>query len=176
VGQLIGVPCGMPRDGDRQMVARWSDGWAGMVVFAGTILLVTGSINFFEGLIVLFNDERVVVLPDRFVLVDLTSWGWTLLLFGVAMFAVGAGPARDADLGPNRGDHRRYPCRMADRLARGVPDLIAADARPRHLRDLRAHSAVVERTSGPDIADRRAAAERFAPVTRLPVEAGHPVV
>jgi uncharacterized membrane protein len=32
-----------------------------------------------------------VVLPDRFVLVDLTSWGLTLLLFGVAMFAVGAG-------------------------------------------------------------------------------------
>jgi hypothetical protein len=44
------------------------------VLFAGTILLVTGSINFFEGLIVLFNDKRVVVLPDRFVLVDLTSW------------------------------------------------------------------------------------------------------
>jgi hypothetical protein len=62
-----------------------------MVVFAGTILLVTGSNNFFEGLIVLFNDERVVVPPDRFVLVDLTSWGSTLPLFGVAMFAVGAG-------------------------------------------------------------------------------------
>jgi hypothetical protein len=73
------------------MAARKSEGWAGMVVFAGTMLLVIGSINFFEGLIVLFNDERVVVLPDRFVLVDLTSWGWTLLLFGVAMFAVGAG-------------------------------------------------------------------------------------
>lgn len=73
------------------MAARKSEGWAGMVVFAGTILLITGSINFFEGLVVLFNDERVVVLPDRFVLVDLTSWGWTLLLFGVAMFAVGAG-------------------------------------------------------------------------------------
>ena len=73
------------------MAARKSEGWAGMVVFAGTILLVIGLINFFEGLVVLFNDERVVVLPDRFVLVDLTSWGWTLLLFGVAMFAVGAG-------------------------------------------------------------------------------------
>jgi hypothetical protein len=65
--------------------------WAGTVVFAGTVLLIIGAINFLEGLIVLFNDERVVVLPDRFILVDLTSWGWTLLLFGVAMFAVGAG-------------------------------------------------------------------------------------
>jgi len=73
------------------MVERKSEGWAGMVLFAGIMLLVTGSINFFEGLIVLFNDERVVVLPDRFVVVDLTSWGWTLLLFGVAMLAVGLG-------------------------------------------------------------------------------------
>ena len=73
------------------MVARKSEGWTGMVVFAGTMLLLTGAFNLIEGLVVLFNDERVVVLPDRFVLVDLTSWGWTLLLFGVAMFAVGAG-------------------------------------------------------------------------------------
>ena len=73
------------------MAARKSEAWAGMVAFAGTILLVIGAINFFEGLIVLFNDERVVVLPNKFVLVDLTSWGWTLLLFGVALLAVGAG-------------------------------------------------------------------------------------
>jgi hypothetical protein len=31
-------------------------GLGGHVVFAGTILLVIGSINFFDGLIVLFND------------------------------------------------------------------------------------------------------------------------
>ena len=73
------------------MAARKSEAWAGMVAFAGTILLVIGAINFFEGLIVLFNDERVVVLPEKFVFVDLTSWGWSLLLFGVALLAVGAG-------------------------------------------------------------------------------------
>jgi len=73
------------------MAARKSEGWAGLVTFAGIILLLIGMINFFEGLIVLFNDERVVVLPEKLVFVDLTSWGWSLLLFGVAMVAVGAG-------------------------------------------------------------------------------------
>jgi hypothetical protein len=73
------------------MVGRKSEAWAGMVVFAGTMLLVASSINMVEGLVVLLQDEQVVVLPDRFVLVDLTSWGWTLLLFGVALFAVGIG-------------------------------------------------------------------------------------
>jgi hypothetical protein len=62
-----------------------------MVIFAGTMLLVTGAINFIEGLVALFQDERIVVLPNRLVLLDLTAWGWTLLLFGLAMFAVGAG-------------------------------------------------------------------------------------
>jgi hypothetical protein len=68
-----------------------SGAWTGMVVFAGTMLLVIGAINFIEGIVALFQDERIVVLPNRFVLLDLTSWGWTLLLFGIAMFAVGAG-------------------------------------------------------------------------------------
>jgi hypothetical protein len=73
------------------MAARKSEAWAGMVIFAATMLLVTGAINFIEGLIALFQDERIVVLPNRFVLLDLTAWGWTLLLFGLAMIAVGAG-------------------------------------------------------------------------------------
>ena len=73
------------------MAARKSEAWAGMVIFAGTMLLVTGVINIIEGLVALFQDERLVVLPNRFVVVDLTSWGWTLLLFGIAMFAVGLG-------------------------------------------------------------------------------------
>jgi hypothetical protein len=73
------------------MATRKSEGWAGMVVFAGSMLLVIGAFNFFEGLIALFKDEQVVVTPNRFVVVDLTSWGWSLLIFGVAMAAVGLG-------------------------------------------------------------------------------------
>ena len=73
------------------MAARKSEAWAGMVVFAGSMLLVVGAFNFFEGLIALFKDQQVVVTPNRFILVDLTSWGWSLLFWGVALAAVGLG-------------------------------------------------------------------------------------
>jgi hypothetical protein len=73
------------------MAASKSTAWAGMVVFAATMLLIMSAINVFEGLVVLFNDEQLVMLPERLVLVDLTAWGWTLLLFGIALFAVGVG-------------------------------------------------------------------------------------
>jgi hypothetical protein len=73
------------------MAASKSTTWAGMVVFAATMLLIMSAINVFEGLVVLFNDEQLVMLPERLVLVDLTAWGWTLLLFGIALFAVGVG-------------------------------------------------------------------------------------
>jgi cytochrome b subunit of formate dehydrogenase len=68
-----------------------SGAWAGWVVFAGTMLLILSAINILEGFVALFQDERVVATPNNFVVVDLTSWGWTLVLFGVVMLATGIG-------------------------------------------------------------------------------------
>jgi hypothetical protein len=65
--------------------------WAGWVAFAGTMLLLTGGINIFQGTVALIADDRVVATANRFVLVDITSWGWTLLLSGLAMIAIGVG-------------------------------------------------------------------------------------
>lgn len=65
--------------------------WAGWVVFAGTMLLVIGMLNVFEGFVALFDDERVVLTQENLVVVDLTGWGWTLLISGLLMLAVGAG-------------------------------------------------------------------------------------
>lgn len=64
---------------------------AGSVVFAGMLLLVSGFINVFQGFIALFNDERVVATRDKFVVVDLTGWGWVLLISGLLLLAVGVG-------------------------------------------------------------------------------------
>jgi hypothetical protein len=55
------------------------------------MLLVISAINIFQGFVALIDDERVAATPDGFVLVDLTSWGWMILLFGLAMLAVGIG-------------------------------------------------------------------------------------
>ncbi|MEU8225699.1 hypothetical protein [Kribbella sp. NPDC048915] len=64
---------------------------AGLVVFAGVLLVVTGLVNVFEGFIALFDDERLVITPDNLVVVDTTAWGWVLLISGVLLLAVGCG-------------------------------------------------------------------------------------
>jgi hypothetical protein len=65
--------------------------WVGWITFAGTMLVVVGMVNIFEGVVTLIWDERSVAAPDRFVLVGLTTWAWTILLSGVLMIAIGAG-------------------------------------------------------------------------------------
>jgi hypothetical protein len=65
--------------------------WAGWIAFAATMLLIISGINIFQGIVALVDDEHVVATADSFVLVDITSWGWTVLIWGVVMFAVGLG-------------------------------------------------------------------------------------
>jgi hypothetical protein len=73
------------------MAARRAESWTGVIDFAGVMLVVLGAFNFIEGLVVLFQEERITVAPARFVVLDLTTWGWSLLVFGLGMLAVGAG-------------------------------------------------------------------------------------
>lgn len=73
------------------MVAKGSPAWAGWVLFAGTMLLVTGLINVLEGIIALADDKRLAWTPSNLVVVDVTGWGWVLLIAGLLMLAAGAG-------------------------------------------------------------------------------------
>jgi hypothetical protein len=68
-----------------------SGAWMGWIVFASVMLLMTGVFNVIEGLVALIDDQRVLVTPDRLIAVDLTGWGWTLLIFGAVMVAAGLG-------------------------------------------------------------------------------------
>jgi hypothetical protein len=70
------------------MAEESSRAWAGWIAFAATIMVVTSLINICQGLIALLDDEHVVVTADAFVLLDTTSWGWMLLLFGGAVLCV----------------------------------------------------------------------------------------
>lgn len=65
--------------------------WMGWIVFASVMLLMVGVFNVVEGLVALVNDKRVLVAADRLIAVDLTGWGWTLLIFGAVMVAAGLG-------------------------------------------------------------------------------------
>ena len=73
------------------MAAARSNAWAGWIAFAAMMLLIISGINIFQGIAALIDDEHVVATANRFVLVDVTSWGWTVLIWGVVMFAVGLG-------------------------------------------------------------------------------------
>ncbi|HEX5800827.1 MAG TPA: hypothetical protein VFY02_12010 [Gaiellaceae bacterium] len=66
---------------------------AGWIGFAGILLVIVGSIDFFQGLIALFEDEYFIVTASGFLVVDLTAWGWVLLIWGVLLISAGLGLA-----------------------------------------------------------------------------------
>ena len=70
------------------MNSRSMAGWIG---FAGIVMLIVGSIDFIQGLIALFEDEYFVVTGSGFLVVDLTAWGWILLISGVLLVLAGFG-------------------------------------------------------------------------------------
>jgi hypothetical protein len=68
---------------------------AGWIGFAGIVMFIIGGLNMFQGLVAIFDDEYFVPTEAGFLLVDLTAWGWTMLIWGallvVAGFALQAG-------------------------------------------------------------------------------------
>ncbi len=68
-----------------------SKSMAGWIGFAGIVVLIVGSIDFFQGLIALFEDEYFVVTGSGFLVVDLTAWGWIMLIWGVLLVLAGLG-------------------------------------------------------------------------------------
>ena len=68
-----------------------SKGMAGWIGFAGILMLIVGSIDFIQGLIALFDDEYYVVTASGFLVVDLTGWGWIMLIWGVLLVLAGLG-------------------------------------------------------------------------------------
>jgi hypothetical protein len=70
------------------MSSRSMAGWIG---FAGLVMLIIGSIDFFQGLIALFEDEYFVVTQSGFLVVDVTAWGWIMLIWGVLLVLAGLG-------------------------------------------------------------------------------------
>jgi hypothetical protein len=66
-------------------------GWAGMVVFAGTLLLLVGGFNVIYGLVALFKDQVLVASKAGLVAFDVTTWGWITLVMGIVQILVGFG-------------------------------------------------------------------------------------
>lgn len=67
----------------------YSGGAVGVTAAAGTLMVVTGLLHFFQGLIALFNDEFYVATPEYLFRFDLTTWGWVHLVAGVLVVLAG---------------------------------------------------------------------------------------
>jgi hypothetical protein len=66
-----------------------SKSMAGWIAFAGIVMVIIGGIDFFQGLIALFEDDYYVPTASGFLVFDLTGWGWTMLIWGVLLFLAG---------------------------------------------------------------------------------------
>ena len=79
---------GVPRTAD-DSYARAGHG-AGWVTFAGTMLLVVGTLNMVYG-IAAIDDANVYVGDTKYVFGELNTWGWILALVGAAQFVTAFG-------------------------------------------------------------------------------------
>jgi|SRR3954449_3601822 hypothetical protein len=62
----------------------------GWVAFAGTLLLMLGTLNFIEGIAAIGN-SKFFVGNHQFIIGNLNTWGWVVLCLGVVQWLVGVG-------------------------------------------------------------------------------------
>ena len=108
----------------RDIDERQPTGWT---VFAGTLMLIVGSLDALYGLAAILNNEIVFVGGQGVIIADVTTWGWIHLILGSIVAATGLGlfaaplgslGRRLLRLGQRGGADRLVPRRAAV----GVPD------------------------------------------------------
>lgn len=66
--------------------------WSGWVLFAGVVLFVIGCLNAIQGLAALFKDDvHAVTESGLLISTDWTTWGWSVLIWGVITLLAGVG-------------------------------------------------------------------------------------
>ena len=68
-----------------------SKSMAGWIGFAGILMVIVGAVDLLQGLIAIIEDEYFVLTPSGALVVDLTTWGWFLLVWGALLGLVGLG-------------------------------------------------------------------------------------
>jgi hypothetical protein len=85
-----GVGSTVPRQSSRSAPA--PTGWVGWIVFAGTMMVLVGSLHAIQGLVAIFDDKYYLVTKSGLTLhADFTVWGWTHLVIGAIVIAAGVG-------------------------------------------------------------------------------------
>jgi hypothetical protein len=74
----------------------YSPGAVGVTVFAGVLMVLSGSLQAVQGVVALANDTFYVVGEEYLFEFDVTSWGWIHLIMGVIVALAGVGLFRGA--------------------------------------------------------------------------------
>jgi hypothetical protein len=62
----------------------------GGIVFAGMLMILSGTFQLIQGLVALFNDDFYVTGQEYVFRFDLTTWGWIHLVVGTVVALAGA--------------------------------------------------------------------------------------
>jgi hypothetical protein len=68
-----------------------SSRWTGWIAFAGWLMIVIGSLDFFEGLIAVIRGKYYVLTANQIIVFDLRTWGWITLAWGIVVAFAGWG-------------------------------------------------------------------------------------
>jgi len=67
-------------------------GWIGWIVFAASLLVMSGCFSIIQGLVGVFQDEYYLVTKNGLAVhADFTTWGWTQMLIGAVQILVAVG-------------------------------------------------------------------------------------
>src|SRR6478609_3052045 len=120
---------------------------SGWISFAAIMMMIIGTLDFFEGLIAVVRGKYYVVSSSQIIVFDTRTWGWLTLIFGILLVLVGAA------LGGGAGWARWVTVFLASlNILAQLNQLSAVDTRhhhPEHHRHLRADCALggLRRTS-----------------------------
>ena len=65
--------------------------WTGWIGFAGCLMLIIGGLDFFEGLIAVIRGQYYTLTPNQIVVVDMKTWGWVTMIWGIIVALTGLG-------------------------------------------------------------------------------------
>jgi hypothetical protein len=68
---------------------RQGSGWFGWIAFASIMMVISGMLNLFYGVIAAVNDEWVVFGNRANLYLDISTWGWVHIVLGALVVVAG---------------------------------------------------------------------------------------
>ena len=66
-------------------------GWVGWIMFASMMMIIVGSLNIFYGIVAVVDDTWVGWANRNHVALDISTWGWVLIIMGTIVLLSGIG-------------------------------------------------------------------------------------